>query len=164
MYEHNRTKYYSQQRNLFLKDDIIKCMYLINKIKEHRHNKINHCPHRKLNLTTAEHKDIKELREDQSRVVLTADKGVVMVVMQKQDYTDKALTLLTNTSIYRIINKELTTRLKSKFINTLRDIKQTGGLSGLTYRKGHPTRLVPQSFMASLKYIKLVPPKTHHAQ
>ena len=40
MYEHNRAKSYSQLRNHISEDDIIKCMHLINKIKEHRHNKI----------------------------------------------------------------------------------------------------------------------------
>ena len=39
MYEHNRSKCYSQLRNLIQKDDIIKYIHLMNKIKEHRHNK-----------------------------------------------------------------------------------------------------------------------------
>ena len=37
MHEHNRAKCYSQLRNLILEDDIIKCIHLVNKIKEHRH-------------------------------------------------------------------------------------------------------------------------------
>ena len=41
-----------------------------------------------------EFKAIKELREDESRVVLTMDKGVAMVIMDKKDYTDKALSLV----------------------------------------------------------------------
>ena len=53
----------------------------------------NHCP-KKSNITKDEHWAIKEVREDQARMVLTADKGVAMVIMDKQDYTDKALTLL----------------------------------------------------------------------
>ena len=95
----------------------------------------------KLNLTVEEHRAIKELREDQSRVVLTADKGVAMVVMQKWDYRDKALTLQTDTSTYRIINKDPTTRLKNKLTNLLRDIKQTGGLSD-----GIPNQCCPPKF------------------
>ena len=38
--EHNRATCYSQLRNLISEDDIIKCIQLIIKIKEHRHNKI----------------------------------------------------------------------------------------------------------------------------
>ena len=37
---------------------------------------------------------IKELKDDHSRVVLTADKGVAVVVMDREDYTDKTLSLL----------------------------------------------------------------------
>ena len=56
-------------------------------------------------------------------MVLTADKGVAMVVMDKEDYTDKALSLLSDTSTYRNINKDPTTKLKKKLTQTLRDIK-----------------------------------------
>ena len=50
---------------------------------------------------------------NQSKVVLTADKGVAMVVMNKHDYTDKALNLLSNTDTYRTINKDPTTKLRT---------------------------------------------------
>ena len=39
---------------------------------------------------------MKELKEDQSRVVLTADKGVAMVVMDREDCTYKAHILLSD--------------------------------------------------------------------
>ena len=83
----------------------------------------------KRNLTTEEHRAMRKLRDNQSMVVLTADKGVAMVVMDKNDYTDKALTLLIDNRTYSTINKDPTSRLKNKLINTLRDVKQTGGLS-----------------------------------
>ena len=37
---------------------------------------------------------IKELKSDQSRIILTAEKGVAMVVMDRQDYIAKAQCLL----------------------------------------------------------------------
>ena len=40
MYKQNRAKYYLQLRNLILEEDIFNCISFINKIKEHRHNKI----------------------------------------------------------------------------------------------------------------------------
>ena len=107
---------------------------------------------------TEEHRTRKELREDQSRVVLTVDKGVAVVVMDKQDSTDKALTLLTDTSTYRIINKDSTTRLKNKHTNTLREIKQTGGLSNSTYWKVYPTSAVPPKFYSLPKIHKVSTP------
>ena len=51
-------------------------------------------PHNAPNITKEEYRAIKQLREDQSRIVLTADKGVAMVIMDRQQYTDKATTLL----------------------------------------------------------------------
>ena len=42
----------------------------------------------KINITPAENRAIKELQEDQSGMVLTVDKGVAMVVMDKQDYKE----------------------------------------------------------------------------
>ena len=62
-------------------------------------------------------------------MVLTVVKVVAMVVKDKQDYTDKALALLTDNNTYKIINKDPTTRLKNKLTCTPRDIKQTGGFS-----------------------------------
>ena len=35
-----------------------------------------------------------DLREDETRVILTADKGVALVVMDKPEYTSKAQELL----------------------------------------------------------------------
>ena len=40
MYEHNGYMYYSQLRNKVTKSEIYVCTHLINRIKEHRHNKI----------------------------------------------------------------------------------------------------------------------------
>ena len=50
----------------------------------------NNCPPPKPNLTLEECRAIKEPKEDHSWVVLTADKGVAMAVMDKEEYTDNA--------------------------------------------------------------------------
>ena len=46
------------------------------------------------NITKQEKEAIKTLREDSSRVVLTADKGVALVVMDKKQYIEKCMDLL----------------------------------------------------------------------
>ena len=89
----------------------------------------NNCPYNKSNISK-EYKAIKDLREDHTRVILTVDKGVAKVVMDKQEYTDKALTLLTDTSTYNTISKDPTTRLMNKLISTYKDIKKQGGING----------------------------------
>ena len=53
------------------------------------------------NITKEEREAIKTLREDASRVVLTADKGVALVVMDKSQYVDKCMTLLDDTKVYK---------------------------------------------------------------
>ena len=64
-----------------------------------------------LNISQEEFNAIKELKDDHSRVVLTADKGVAMVVMGREDYTNKAQQLLLGTNIYKLIP---TNELKNK--------------------------------------------------
>ena len=111
-----------------------------------------------------EFKAITELREDQSRMVLTVVKGVAMVIMDKKDYTDKALSLLADSNTYSTIPKDPTNKLKNKLIGILKDIKQTDGLKDSTYHKMYPTSAVPQSFMAFPKSIKLAPPQANSVQ
>ena len=41
------------------------------------------------NITKEEKKALKELREDKERMVLTADKGVAMVVINRKEYLEK---------------------------------------------------------------------------
>ena len=43
----------------------------------------------KPNLTRQENIGLAELKKDKDRIILTADKGVVMVIMHKEDYINK---------------------------------------------------------------------------
>ena len=56
-------------------------------------------------------------------MVLTAGKGVAMVVTDREDYTDKALSLLAGTNTYKTITNDPTTKLKNNLSISLRDIK-----------------------------------------
>ena len=115
-------------------------------------------PPTKPNITVDELKAIEELREDQSRVVLTVDKGVAMVIMDKKEYMDKAIGLLSDTNTYRTIPKDPTNKLKNKLIGILKDIKQTGGLKDSTYCKVYPTSAVPPKFYGLPKINKVGTP------
>ena len=46
------------------------------------------------NITKQEVQALVELKKDQSRVILTADKGVAIVIMDKEDFQEKAKALL----------------------------------------------------------------------
>ena len=52
-------------------------------LKQHQHQ--TQC-----NLNPAQHRALIQLKQDNTRVILTADKGVAMVVMDKGEYTSKA--------------------------------------------------------------------------
>ena len=65
-----------------------------------------------------------------------------MVVMDKQDYINKANQLL-NQNTYKVISKDPTTTIKNKLINILRVIKTKTGVRQL-FLQGHvPHRLCP---------------------
>ena len=55
----------------------------------------------KPNTTRGEAKALKELRQDMDKVILTVDKGVAMVVPEKQDYINKAQDILVKRDTYR---------------------------------------------------------------
>ena len=56
----------------------------------------------KHNLTRQEKIGLAELKKDKDRIILTADKGVAMVVMDKEDYINKAKELLAQPAYRRI--------------------------------------------------------------
>ena len=85
--------------------------------------------HQHCNLTPAQCRALTQLKQDNHRVVLTADKGVAMVVMDQQDYSNKAQALLQDTNTYKVLPKDPTSQLKNQLITLLKNIKQTGGLS-----------------------------------
>ena len=92
----------------------------------------------KPSINKEEHQAIRELRSDKTRMVLTADKGVSMVVMDREDYNTKSEELL-HTSTYQILSTDPTNKHKNKLISLLKSIKAEGGISETTYKKLYPT-------------------------
>ena len=97
------------------------------------------------NLTRGERRAIAELKKDKSRMILTADKGVVLVVLNTEDYLKKAEDLL-NQNTYRALTSDPTMRLKNKMINLLKTIRSKGGPSEEMYRRLYPTGAVSPKF------------------
>ena len=92
-----------------------------------------------------------------SRVVLTADKGVAMVVIDKQDYINKSNTLLAQPA-YRPIPKDPTNKIKAKLINILRKVKKETGLDNNTYKCMYPMGCNVPKFYGLPKIYKLDTP------
>ena len=110
------------------------------------------------NLNPSQHRALTEFKMDNTRVVHTVDKGVAMVIMDKEDYINKAQALLQDTNTYKVLHKDPTSHLKNKLITLLKDIKQTGGLITQKYKQLYPTSAVPPSSMACPKSIKQISP------
>ena len=96
----------------------------------------------KPNLTKAQNLALRELKRDRDCIVLTAYKGVAMVIMDRQDYINKANHLI-NQNTYRSITKGPTNSIKNKLINILKWVKNQTGLDSNTYKSMYPTGCVP---------------------
>ena len=66
-------------------------------LKEQQQQHHNNC-----NLNPAQCRALTQLKQDNTRVVLTVDKGVAMVIMDQQDYNTKAQALLQDTNTYKV--------------------------------------------------------------
>ena len=98
------------------------------------------------NITKQEIQVLAELKKDQERVILTVDKGVAIVIMDKKEYQEKAKALLEDQGTYQALKTDPTGRLKSKMINLLKKIKSEGGIDDILYKKLYPTGAVTPKF------------------
>ena len=102
--------------------------------------------HRKPNINRKELEALRQLRDDKSRMVLTANKGVALVVIDRTEYICKAKDLLQDTSTYRTIKGDPTSKLKNRLISILKKIKAETGMQDNIYKKMYPTGASPPKF------------------
>ena len=107
---------------------------------------LRHSHKSRRNITKEEAETLSELKKDHSRVILTADKGVALVVMDRTEYNNKAQKLLEDEGTYKEIKTDPTNKLKNKLINLLKKIKAEGGISDQLYKKMYPTGAVAPKF------------------
>ena len=73
------------------------------------------------------------------------DKGVAMVVMDREDYVNKAQELLAQPA-YKPIPKDPTNKVKVQLITKLRKIKKDTNMDEGAYKAMYPTGCVPPKF------------------
>ena len=115
--------------------------------------KAQNAPRSPSNITWEEIKALHELKKDKDWIVLTTDKGVALVVMNKDDYISKSEELL-NTITYKKIPEDPTNRHKSRLINILKNIKSEGGLNEESYKKCILLEQCHQNIMGFPKFTK----------
>ena len=91
------------------------------------------------NITKEEQKAIGELNRDNNKLILTADKGVALVVMDKEDYVQKTRELLDQPT-YRSISNDPTIKYKNKLVNLLKAVKTGGEIAETLHKRLYPTR------------------------
>ena len=99
----------------------------------------------KPNIPRDEHQALREIKQDNTRMVLTADKGVSLVVLDSEDYTAKSEKLLHQPN-YKILKADPTNKYKNKLVGLLKTIKAEGGIDDNTYRRLYPTGAVPPKY------------------
>ena len=112
----------------------------------------------KTNLNKADVKALAELKRDKDRIIFTADKGVAMVILDRENYIQKAENLLAQPA-YRSIDRDPTNKLKAKLILMLRRIKRKINMDEGMYKTTSPSGCTSLSSMDYQKSIKLVPPQ-----
>ena len=108
----------------------------------------------KPNIHKEEYQALKQLKKDNTRMVLTVDKGVSMVVMDREEYIQKSEELLNQPS-YKILQADPTTKYKNKLISLLKSIKSEGGKDENTYKRLYPTGATPPKYYGLPKVHKL---------
>ena len=93
----------------------------------------------KPNLTRQESIGLAQLKKD------TVDKGVAMVVMDRQDYISKVQELLAQLA-YRPIPRDPTNKVKAQLITKFRKIKKEDNLDESMYKTMYPTGCIPPRF------------------
>ena len=99
----------------------------------------------KANLTKQEKIGLSQLKKDKERVILTVDKGVAMVIMDKKEYNSKAQELLTSPA-YKSLPRDPTNKIKAQLITELRRIKKDSNLDEGTKTAMYPTSCVLPKF------------------
>ena len=96
---------------------------------------LKHDCHLRPNMSREKARALKELKQDKSRVILTADKGVVMVVLDKLHYINKAQDMLSQREHMQTTSSRPYQKHKNKLINTLRATKAQDGLGDNTCKR-----------------------------
>ena len=95
-------------------------------------------PTTKPNISKEEYHVLKQQKNDNTRIVLTADMRMFMVVMDREEYIQKSEELLKQPT-YKILPTDPTTKHKNELISLLKTIKAEGGINETIYRRLYPT-------------------------
>ena len=90
------------------------------------------------NITKSEHLALENLRKDKDRIIVTADKGVALVVMHKTEYITKCEALLQDNSVYQHLSRDTSPTIHKELVKILQDHKNNNFISENEYTQLRP--------------------------
>ena len=90
------------------------------------------------NITKSEHLALGNLRKDKDHIIVTADKGVALVVMDKTEYITKCKALLQDNSVYQHLFKDTSPTIHKELVKILQDYKNNNFISETGYTQLRP--------------------------
>ena len=90
------------------------------------------------NITKSEHLALENLRKDKDCIIVTADKGVALVVMDKTEYITKCEAHLQDNSVYQHLSKDTSPNIHKELIKILQDFKNNNFISEIEYTQLWP--------------------------
>ena len=115
----------------------------VNRILNNFTNKAIHT-----NITKSEHLALENIRKEKDHIIVTADKGVALVVMDKTKYITKCEALLQDNSVYQHLSKDTSPTIHKELAKILQDYKNNSFISETEY-----TRLRPHGSNSSSKIL-----------
>jgi len=95
----------------------------------------------------------KFVKDNNNLIITRADKGNTTVVIDKIDYKQKMLTMLSDTNTYKIIKKDLSRKI-TEDLRTLLVIPRAYGLPKI-HKTGYPLRIIVSSINSTLHPLAL---------
>ena len=87
------------------------------------------------NISNDVYKALVNLRKDEDRVVLPADKGNCVVIMDRKQYREKALSLLNDRNTYSILKSDPASKTQRRLNRMLLDCKKAGMIEEGLYKR-----------------------------
>ena len=95
------------------------------------------------NISKEESKALHELKKDRSRVIMKADKGNCLAVLDREEYDSKLESLLADRSTYEVVTRSPFGRIERDLNATLLDFKRRQKIDDYTYIKLRSTDGIP---------------------
>ncbi len=107
------------------------------------------------NININERKALKDLGQDTTRIIMKADKGNSLVIMDRDEYDKKMENLLKDEATYTVIPKPPFKRVERELNAMLLNLKNQKKIPENTYRKLHSSDAIPPAIRGSIKHHKV---------